>query len=339
MTEAEASLEHAEALLTERRLAAAQAVFARAEELGAPPDRCEAGRWMTAMLRGDFEAAWRASDTLRARNAPDPHRLWNGEDLAGAQVIVRCLHGLGDTVQMLQYASRLHAEAASVVYEVAPRFVELAGCFRGVHEVITWGEHAPPEPPAWDVQLEVMELPYIFRTTGSDLPVATRYLDLPSAITRATSTAMGRSDIVRIGLVWAAGEWNPERSIPLRALEPLLQRKGFEFWNLQGGPAAAEAELSPMRNARTVCGDGLLALAGTIAELDLVITVDTLAAHLAGALGTPAWVLLQEAADWRWMVGTNNSPWYPHMRLFRQRREGEWKPVVDAILKMLHGGS
>lgn len=340
MTEAEAWLERAEALLTERRLTDALPAFAKAEELGASPDRCEAGRWMTAMLGGDFATAWRASDTLRARNAPDPHRLWNGEDLAGARVIVRCLHGLGDTVQMLQYASWLNVEAASVVYEVPPRLLQLASCFRGVREVITWGELAAREPPAWDVQLEVMELPYLFRTAQKELPIATRYLGLPAEIVRTTSAAMGRSDTVRVGLVWAAGEWNPERSIPLAALHPLLQQEGFEFWSLQGGPAGAQAAgLKHMRDAQAICGEGLLALAATIAHLDLVITVDTLAAHLAGALGTPAWVLLQQAADWRWMTGRNDSPWYPRMRLFRQRHEGQWKPVVDALLLALEGGA
>ena len=338
MTESDAWLERAEALLTDRRLTDAWPAFAHAERLGASSDRCAAGRWMTAMLDGDFESAWQASDALRARNAPDPHRLWNGEDLNGARLIVRCLHGLGDTVQMLQYAPHLHARAASVLFEVPPPLLNLASCFQGVQQAITWGELAPREAPPWDVQVEVMELPYLFRTSLKDLPLTSRYLKLPTESARATAAKMGSSNSLRIGLVWAAGEWNPERSIPLAALDPLLRNKGFEFWNLQGGPAAAEAKTTRMRNPEAVSGDGLLALATTIAHLDLVITVDTLAAHLAGALGTPAWVLLQQAADWRWMNARSDSPWYPHMRLFRQRREGEWKPVVDAVLLALQGG-
>ncbi len=293
---------------------------------------------MTAMLSGDFDSAWRTSDLLRARNAPDPHRFWNGEDIHGARLIVRCLHGLGDTMQMLQYASRLNAQAASVLFEVPPRLLGLATCFRGVSQAMTWGEIAPRAMPPWDVQIEVMQLPYLFRTRLGELPIATRYLELPAKGKRETGAKMGSTDSLRIGLVWAAGEWNPERSIPLEALNPLLQNEAFEFWNLQGGPPAAEADTSRMRNAQAVCGDGLLALAATIANLDLVITVDTLAAHLAGALGTPAWVLLQQTADWRWMQNRDDSPWYPHMRLFRQRQEGEWKPVMDAVLLALEGG-
>ena len=337
MTEAEAWLHRAEALLTAGMLTDALPAFDKAQTLGADANRCDAGRWMIAMLSGDFDFAWRTSDLLRARNAPDPHRFWNGEDIRGARVVVRCLHGLGDTVQMLRYAPLLSAQAASVVFEVPPRLLDLATCFQGVSKAITWGELAPCEAPPWNVQIEVMELPYLFRTTPDSLPIATRYLDLPAKERREIGAKMGYTDSLRIGLVWAAGEWNPERSIPLAALDPLLQNDAFEFWNLQGGPSAAEAQGSRMRDAHTICGDGLVALAATIANLDLVITVDTLAAHLAGALGTPAWVLLQQAADWRWMNARSDSPWYPHMRLFRQRREGEWKPVVDAVLLALEG--
>ncbi len=331
MTEAEAWLERAETLLTERRLTDAWPAFAQAESLGASRDRCDAGRWMTAMFAGDFESAWRASDALRVRKAPDPHRFWNGEDIRGARLIVRCLHGLGDTVQMLQYASRLSALAASVVFEVPPRLLQIASCFHGVTEAITWGELAPRQAPPWDAQIEVMELPYLFRSTLQDLPMATRYLELPAEKTQEIAAKMGVSDSVRIGLIWAAGEWNPERSIPLAAFDSLLANKAFEFWNLQGGSVAGEADPRRMHDAQAICGDGLLALAATIANLDLIITVDTLGAHLAGALGTPAWVLLQQTADWRWMHARSDSPWYPHMRLFRQRREGEWKPVIDAV--------
>ncbi len=335
--EADAWLQRAEALLLERRLTDASEAFDRAETMGVSPDRCDAGRWMVAMFGGNFDFAWSVSDALRARSAPDPHRLWNGKDIRGTRLIVRCLHGLGDTVQMLRYAALLNAQAASVVFEVPPRLLDLATCFEGVQKVITWGELAPGRLPSWDMQVEVMELPYLFRTALRDLPFATRYLKLPEKEVRATADRMGTSDSLRIGLVWAAGEWNPERSIPLAVLNPLLQIKGLEFWNLQGGCAAAEASNTSMRNAADLCGDGLVALAATIANLDLVITVDTLAAHLAGALGTPAWVLLQQTADWRWMHARDDSPWYPQMRLFRQRREGEWKLVVDAVLLALQG--
>jgi hypothetical protein len=291
------------------------------------------------MLGGDFEAAWQESDAIQLRGAPDPHRFWNGNHFRGARVIVRSLHGFGDTVQMLRYAPMLREKASKVIFEVTPRFVELAHHFHGVENVITWGADAPAETPAWDVQVEVTELPYIFRTTVTDLPLSTSYLQLPQQAMQYAANAMARSCAgsrrPRIGMVWAGGDWNPQRSIPFALLEPLLKDQTVEFWNLQGGVAAQEAAGAAIRNATAECGDGLLSLAATIANLDLVITVDTLAAHLAGALGKPAWVLLQHAADWRWMTERNDSPWYPKLRLFRQRRARDWTSVFEEVRNSL----
>lgn len=322
---------HAEQLLETRRLDEARIAFHRAEAMGADADRCASGRWFCAMLGGDFSAAWRESDSIRARDTFDPHRFWSGEPLSGKRVIVRCLHGFGDAVQMLRYAPWLSELAAEVTFEVPPRLVLLASHFPGVRQVIDWEQPAP----TWDVQVEVMELPYIFRTDIADLPVAETYLRLPDPLIKQTGRRMGDSSVPRIGVVWAAGEWSPERSIPLRLLEPLFHRTEAEFWSLQGGPAAREAgaliESGIMRDATEVCGDGLLALAATVADLDLVITVDTLAAHLAGALGRPVWLLLRYSADWRWMTARNDTPWYPNMRLFRQPAPGDWDGAVTGV--------
>ena len=285
------------------------------------------------MLQGNFTEAWRLSDAIGARGLPDPHRFWNGQDLRGARVIVRCLHGFGDAVQMLRYAPALARLALSVVYEVPPRLLALAPCFPGVDQVITWGDQAPAELPVYDAQVEVMELPHLFRTAAADLPMAEQYLELPASLKKQNTVRMGPRRVPRIGLVWAAGEWNPARSLPPACLAPLLALSGYEFWNLQGG--AARHDLPNLRDATTVCGDGIAALAATVAHLDLVITVDTLAAHLAGALGKPVWLLLQHAADWRWQVGRDDSPWYPTMRLFRQTRCGDWPGVVSRICKAL----
>ena len=325
-------VEEAERQLQKRDLSRALADFRAAEAEGADGDRCSAGRWLASMLRGDYEAAWRESDAIRRRGTTDPHRFWNGERLDGKRVIVRCLHGFGDTVQMLAYAPRLRATAAWVIAEVNPRMVPLARCLGGIDEVITWNEDAPLTPPDWHVQIEVMELPYFFRTTLNDLPIQTERLRLPDEWLDRAAAAMGPANgRMRVGVVWEAGEWNRERSIPLRLLTPLITQDGLEFWSLQGDAAAYEAAGTGMLDATAICGDGLVALSATIAHLDLVITVDTLAAHLAGALGKPAWVMLQHAADWRWMHGREDSPWYPSLRLFRQGRPGDWQGVVDQV--------
>ena len=294
---------------------------------------------MTFMLQGHFEAAWKESDAIRLRGAPDLHRLWNGEGLRDARVIVRSLHGFGDAVQMLRFAPLLREQALQVTFEAPPRFVELAYLFDGVDDVITWGDGAPPQAPLWDVQIEVMELPYLFRTAITDLPFSTHYMRLPQEAVHHAASAMRRGCDVsrrcRIGMIWAGGDWNPQRSIPFELLEPLLKNDKIEFWNIQGGVAAQDATGARMRDATAECGDGLLRLAATMANLDLVLTVDTFAAHLAGALGIPAWVMLQHAADWRWMTERSDSPWYPTLRLFRQRQPQDWTGVVEDVRNAL----
>lgn len=333
---AEAALLRAEASLDRRDLSAALERFHAAEKLGADADRCGAGRWMAWMLGGDFAKAWHESDAIRARGSPDPHRFWNGEDLRGKRLMVRCLHGFGDAVQFVRYAPALRAIADQVTFEVAPRFVELALCFDGVDNVITWGQGAPQAAPPWDLQIELMELPYLFRTELRDLPLAERYLHLPAHVNAHVARQMGRGSVPRVGYVWSAGEWNPSRSVPLPALSPLLESTECEFWSLQAsevGPECNSLRESPG------CRDSILQLAAVISQLDLVITVDTLAAHLAGALGVAAWVLLQHAADWRWMTGTSRSPWYPSLRLFRQPRQGDWQSLIADVRQFLHAWS
>ncbi|GAC1660034.1 MAG: hypothetical protein NVS9B15_24110 [Acidobacteriaceae bacterium] len=235
---------------------------------------------------------------------------------------------------MLRYAPALRSRCAALTVEVPPRMLSLAPMFEGVSDVITWGSLAPAHPPAWDVQIECMELPYLFRTHQHQLPIATNYLKLPPEIQANVTTAMGPHKMPRVGVVWAAGEWNPSRSIPFSCIFQILQTRDCEFWNLQGGRDADEWRSLPhhlsLRDARE-CGEGLISLAAVIEQLDLVITVDTLAAHLAGALGTPTWVLLQSAADWRWMIHRTDSPWYPSLRLYRQHNAGSWGTVFNNV--------
>lgn len=333
-----AELERAEALL-DRRDPNALRAFNQAEAVGADPNRCSAGRWIAHMLAGDFASAWRESDSIRRQGAPDPHRMWNGERLERRRIIVRCLHGFGDAIQFLRYARCLQSLAAEVTFEVPPALLELATCLKGVRRVITWGERAPSAPIIWDSQIEVTELPYIFRTEISDLPVAERYLRLPPSHRDSIGRTMGSSSIPRVGVVWAAGDWNPSRSIPFSIFREILSSTDCEFWSLQGGAAQSDWDVLPFSSQlrdSAYLGPGLMTLACVISQLDLVITVDTLAAHLAGAMGIPAWLLLQHAADWRWMAHGNTSPWYPSLHLFRQPVSGDWQSLIQQVREELH---
>ncbi|HEX5236781.1 MAG TPA: hypothetical protein VFW25_15785 [Silvibacterium sp.] len=330
---AAALLEKAEELLAARELRPALQMFQSAETYGADADRCAARRWIAHMLRGDFPAAWRESDAIGARGAGGSNSLWRGEDLAGKRVVVRCLHGFGDAVQLLRYAPRLNAVAAEVIWEVPPALLELALFFTGVERAITWGTgQAPPE---LDVQIEVMELPWIFRTDIAELPIARNYLRVPRELMATAAAEMAPRIAPRVGLVWGAGEWNPSRSVPLSLFRGMMRTEECEFWNLQGGTARELERCGKLRESRS-CNSGIAALAAVIAQLDLVITVDTLAAHLAGAMGKPVWLMLQYQADWRWMVNRSNSPWYSSMRLFRQKRADEWGAVVDSVDEALN---
>ena len=323
----------AEAAVAAEDIAKALPLLDEAERLGVEPDRCAGNRWLAQMLRGDLPAAWRESDAIRRRGAPDPHRFWDGEDLHGKRVILRSLHGFGDAVQMFRFLPRLRAVAADLIVEVPPRLVDLAPCFAGMAKVVTWGDGAPAVPPTWDVQVEVMELPHLFRVSAGDLQPTSGYLYLPLALVEATRTLMGRRQRPRVGVVWTAGEWNPSRSIPAHLASNLSSVAEVEFWSLQGGVEAGLG-VAGWRNVYE-CGDGILPLSLVIAELDLVITVDTLAAHLAGALGIPCWLLLQHRADWRWMSRREDTPWYPSLRLLRQEADGGWESLMSRVCSEL----
>jgi hypothetical protein len=333
------TLTRAERLLEQRGLAQAISLFHRAEAEGHDPDRCAAGRWMAAMLAGDFAAAWDESAAIRRRGSPDSNRFWQGEDWYGKRVILRCLHGLGDTVQFLRYVPRVRDRAARLIVECAPRAIELVRCLPGIEDVITWGPEAPSTPPVWDVQLETLELPCIFRSTCADLPITTNYLRLPPAELEDAAHVLASCGGPHVGVVWSSGEWNPSRSLPLQLLWPLLAHRECQFWNLQGGWVRREWQSLPvwrhLRDTPMLADAGVIPMAAVISHLDLVITVDTLAAHLAGALGIPCFLLLQYAADWRWMIDRNDSPWYPSLRLFRQPAPGDWNGAVAQVNRAL----
>jgi hypothetical protein len=339
MKEALDTITRAERLLEQRRLVQAISLFHRAQAEGRDPDRCAAGRWMAAMLAGDFAAAWDESAAIRRRGMPDPNRFWQGEDWHGKSVILRCLHGIGDAVQFLRYVPRLRERAARLIIECTPRAVELIRCLPGIEEVITWGPEAPSTPPSWEVQLEIMELPCLFQSTCADLPITTNYLGLPRSELDHAAHVLASCSGPHVGIVWSSGEWNPSRSLPLQLLLPILTRRECQFWNLQGGRVRRDWQSLPalrhLRDAPALADAGLVPLAAVIAHLDLVITVDTLAAHLAGALGIPCFLLLQYAADWRWMVDRNDSPWYPSLRLYRQPAAGDWNGPVARVNQAL----
>ncbi len=172
-----------------------------------------------------------------------------------------------------------------------------------------------------------MELAYLFRTQESTIPSAVPYLHASSAC-----KIVDRKDALNVGLIWASGNWNPNRSIKLCQLAALAEIPAVRLYSLQQGPALEQMgpvcfPVVPLSHRTRE----IAAAAAAMRELDLIISVDTMAAHLAGALARPVWTLLPHEADWRWMRNREDSPWYPTMRLFRQRSPGSWGEVVDHV--------
>lgn len=313
----------AEEQLAEMRVTDALASFYRAEQAGCDSDACAAGRWTCYMLGGNFELAWRESDAIANRGNPDPNRFWDGRPLDGKRVLIRCLHGLGDTIQFMRYAPLVRAKAAHLVVEVQPTLKALLTYSGVADEVITWGE---PEP-AWDQQIEVVELPRIFRTLPGRVPNCVPYLRAPAA---SLCWRREHAGVVKAGIVWNASNYNRARSIPAAAISKLLDIPGVEFYSLQAGPERFDLSGQPLPQLFSE-GECVLSTASLVGTLDLVITVDTMMAHLAGALGRPVWTLLPYQSDWRWMLNREDSPWYPTMRLIRQKKPGEWEPVIEKV--------
>ena len=293
------------------------------------PDAEPSARWVRHMRRGEWERAWRLSDLALASGRGDQRwslprheqPIWDGTPLHGRHVLIRCYHGLGDTLQFIRYAPLVAAIAASVTVWAQPSLIPLLQSLPRVGRLLPLHDGVPDV--SHDVDVEVMELPHVFRSTPDTLPSSVPYLHPP----RRGRLPGGRPGLA-VGLVWQAGGWDPRRSIPPALLVPLSRIPGIALHILQRGPALGEI---PHGFGLPAGSDDVLEAASAMLDLDLVVTVDSMPAHLAGALGMPVWTLLQHDADWRWMERRADSPWYPTMRLFRQPRPGDWADVVGQV--------
>ncbi len=282
-------------------------------------------RWLSLMRSGRHAEAWQLSDiNLQNRKGIDPSHLprhfqsiWNGTPLDGKRVLIRCYHGLGDTIHYIRYAPLVKKIAREVIVWAQPKLLNLLSTVDGIDRLLPLHDGSPDA--AYDVDIESTELPYYFRSTLETIPARVPYLHPPAA-TRS-------SEDFSVGLVWRGGDWDHTRSISFEMLEPIVRIPAA--WHvLQAGPGLDEC---PPDFGTRPSSDSIDESARVMRGLDLVITVDTMAAHLAGALGVPVWTMLKANADWRWMEDRSDTPWYPTMRLFRQERGGDWRPVIEAI--------
>jgi hypothetical protein len=284
-------------------------------------------RWTRAMRRGDYERAWSvcaealAARDPRTRDDPDkPYHLrwvWDGTPVDGRHVLVRCYHGLGDTVQFARYLPLLAQRAASVTLEGPERLASLLQQLPGVDRFIPFDPARPAAPSECD--LEIMDLAFALRTAPTKLPPP--YLHAaPAPLPEGT-----------IALCYEAGEWDPARSVPPALLTELCRERPC----LSLVPGATDL---PVLNPEG-CPFDMALTASWIAGAELIITVDTMIAHLAGAMNKPTWLLLKHDPDWRWPPDSERSDWYPSMRLYAQESPGAWSGVIDRVLADLRAAA
>jgi hypothetical protein len=252
-------------------------------------------------------------------------RIWSGAPLTGRRVLVRCYHGLGDTIQFIRYAPLLKQIAAETIVWAQPALLPLLRTAAGIDRLLPLHDGSPDVE--YDVDVESMELAQVFRTTLATIPAAIPYLHVEGG------PLVKRGERLTVAIARQAGIWDPKRAIPLPALGPLAAVPGVRVLLIH-------AEQEPLPHAAFEHAAGTDTVVGTAAlmrAVDLVISADSMPAHLAGALGVPVWTLLRRTADWRWMERRDDSPWYPTMRLFRQDREGDWTAPVARVAAALAG--
>ncbi len=262
---------------------------------------------------------------------PD-HPRWRGEPFEGKTLLVDWEQGLGDTLMFVRYAPRVKALGGRVIWSVQRPVAEVVATCQGVDEVIPSGDPLP----AFDLHVPLMSLPWIFRTDLTTIPAEVPYLHVPRRVPNLAQLreVLDRSSgKLRIGLAWSgnpAHKRNSDRSMPRELLAPLAALPdvawyGFHFGPVEEVPFPGVTALAPILSS---FADSAYA----VSAMDLVITVDTALAHLAGAMGIPTLLLVHAFPDWRWLLGREDSPWYPTLRIYRQPTAGDWASVVQRML-------
>jgi tetratricopeptide (TPR) repeat protein len=292
---------------------------------------------------GDFERGWleyeHRTANLKSLNNHAPR--WNGEDISGKRLLIATEQGLGDTLQFVRYVPLLRGRGAQITAVVQPALIDLlATCDRSV----TWTGSGRVED-GLDYQIDLLSLPLVFGTRLETIPADIPYISADPDLVSSWGKALGAHGF-RIAIAWQ-GSVGPradrERTFPLSVAAALSEvRDDVRLISIQGIDGLNQlSHLSAATKLETL-GDriasnprGISEIAAVMENCDLVVTSDTMTAHLAGALGRPVWVALKYDAEWRWLRDRSDSPWYPGMRLFRQKAPGEWLGVFERIREAL----
>ena len=296
------------------------------------------GLGILLLMRGDFAEGWDEYEwRLRSseRTGPCfPERSWMGESLIGKHIYVQAEQGFGDSLQFARYLPLLAERAGRVTLRVHQQLVTLLR--ESLPGVTVLGDRGDPLP--FDVDTALLSLPRLLKTRLETIPANIPYLRPTAETARRWRDRLASLPGFKVGVVWAG---NPEhandtrRSLDVSLLAPLLGMPNTSFVSLQVGERSAELKTlnrdKPSIRDMSPHFNDFNETAGAVAALDLVITVDTSVAHLAGGLGTPTWVLLPWVTDWRWMLEREDNPWYPTMRLRRQKRGQDWSEIISRI--------
>ncbi len=296
------------------------------------------------LMNGQYKEGWpiyesRFDMPAYKTNVKDVHeRLWDGSALAGRRLLVHVEQGFGDTLQFIRYVPLIRARAGGgkIFLACEPELFGLLKTVEGVDEIYRLGAK---ESVTYDVQIPLLSLPHRFGTTLETIPDNTPYLKVP----KGTKARIRRRKSARLAVafVWAGRPTHSDdrfRSCPLEWFGALFDIPGIDFYSIQWGLRAAELKPYQSRPNVTAMTDKLTNFAETAAiveQVDLVISIDTAVAHLAGALGKPVWTLLPFGGEWRWLFRREDTPWYPSMRLFRQNILGDWRPVFQRLAAAL----
>lgn len=333
-----------DALVSSGRLAEGTAMLERAIQIA--PGSVEA-HWnlsLAYLSAGDFrrgfaEHEWRLRKPNSAA-ARFPQPMWKGDPLAGRTILLHMEQGFGDAIQFARYVRHVAAMGGRVIVECYAPLVRLFADLAGVHQVVERGKTLPP----FDIHTPLFSLPHLFGTTLTTVPAQVPYLRVdPALLERWRHLTATPSPTRKIGLVWAGNRDHrndPNRSMALSQLAPLAEVPGVRWFSLQTGSNMTDApphglELTNLTSHIADFADS----AAFLSNLDLLISVDTAPVHIAGALGLPAWLLLPFAPDWRWLTDREDTVWYPTLRLFRQKRAGDWQGVVQRVVAELQAGS
>lgn len=292
------------------------------------------------LLNGDLHRGWPEYEwrlkTSSMAEPPSGRPRWSGESLKNKTILVEAEQGHGDTIQFVRYLPQIKLVGANIILGCQPALRNLLIESKVADMVLSQGDIAPH----FDTEITLLSLPGIFQASLETIPAEVPYLRIPQGSGIQAITAIVRyTEMLRVGLVWAGGIYTkaPERSLELEQFRELFKLRGVKLFSLQKGNTAEELKLIMPDTIVDLapCLNDFADTAAAIQELDLVISVDTAVAHLAGALGKPVWTLIPYVPDWRWMLNREDSPWYPTMRLFRQPKPGDWASVIARVAEQL----